>query len=179
MKKLNWIVVVLGIAALVASCGSRTKAPTLDGTKKIRLQIVLDHGVNNAELTEGQVNQRTQVGTWMEGDIVKVANNVGFEAELIQNRDAYQYAEGKYLLVVKIDNYNPGSKAARMVVGMGAGATSLTVQAELFGDGDTALFADALASGSGRDWNYCARACNEQAIKRTADALNSIHQPAE
>ena len=41
------------------------------------------------------------------------------------------------------------------------------------------MWADALASGSGRDWNYCARAVNEQAAKRAATELNAIHVPAE
>jgi len=178
MKKLNWIVAALGIAALVVSCGG-LKAPVVAPGQKIKLQIILDHGVDDPNLTEGQVNQRTQVGNWMERDIIKLANKAGFDAELIQNKDAYQYAEGKYLLVVKIVDYNPGAKAARMLVGMGAGAASLTVQAELYGEGDAALMSDAVGSGSGRDWNYCARACNEQSLKRAVDYLNTKHQPAE
>ncbi|MEY4515537.1 MAG: hypothetical protein RLZZ450_7659 [Pseudomonadota bacterium] len=78
------------------------------------------------------------------------------------------------MLRVKIANYNAGSKAARMMVGWGAGAAVLNTNFEFYGPDSQAPYVVGSPSvGSGRDWKNSARKVNLQ----TVDAVIArLHQ---
>ncbi len=152
MKKLA-MVAGIAVLTLVLFAGS-----VLAGGK---LFVVIDRGIETS-FTDAQVKNRNQCGEWMEQDLIKLLNKAGYDAELIKSKSDYK--GGSNLLVVKITEYNPGSKAARMMVGFGAGATSMKTHYELFGNGSSPIASDNLGVGSGRDWRNVIRKINEQTI---------------
>ena len=96
----------------------------------------------------------------------------GYEAKLIQNLDEFVAGPDTYLLTAKIKDYNPGSKAARMVVGFGAGSCSMDIHIELFGADNKQIFAKDDHVASGRDWRNVARKLNENILKAIDEVLN-------
>jgi len=106
---------------------------------------------------------------FMGKDLVRMLGKAGYEASLIADRN--QYTKGTYLLKVTIIKYNPGSKAARIVVGFGAGAVSLNTRFELFAPGGNLLVSDDHGVGSSMDWTSCARKLNKQTVEAVSGKL--------
>jgi hypothetical protein len=136
------------------------------------LFVLIDRGIEKS-FTEDQVRNREQVGEYMEQDLPAVLKKAGFSARLVSKRSEYHAAAGSYLLTVKITNYNPGSKAARMFVGYGAGATSMDTHFELYGRDSKRLFSDNQSVGSGRDWRNVIRKINEETTKAVANKVSA------
>ena len=103
----------------------------------------------------------------MKNDLVRVFGRYeksGFEAKAIDNKQEYKGGADNYLLVVKITDYNPGSKAARMFVGYGAGGVSLKIHYDLSANGANVLSKDDSVF-SGIEWTRAARKLNENTAK--------------
>jgi len=139
--------------------------------KGTALFVLVDRGIETS-FTDYQVQNRNQVGEYMDRDLPMVLKKAGFNARLISTRSEYQGAAGTYLLTVKITNYNPGSQAARMVVGFGAGAASMDTHYELYGSDSKSLLSDNQSVGSGRDWRNVIRKINELTAKALAKKVN-------
>jgi hypothetical protein len=145
------------------------KASSVKGTT---LYVLIDRGIEKS-FTDYQVKNRDQVGDYMEQDLPVVLKKSGFKARLISKRSEYQPTAGAYLLTVKITNYNPGSKAARMFAGYGAGATSMDTHFELYGSDSKLLLSDDPSVGSSRDWRNVIRKINEQTAKAVAKKVSA------
>ena len=89
----------------------------------------------------------------------------GYDAEMIQSPTGYNPAEGRYLLTVKTVSYNPGSSAARILVGYGAGACSLDMHYEVM-RGATVLQRWEDGIGTSTDWRRLPRALNEKLVRK-------------
>jgi len=164
----------LAAAVLVAAtaslgCGSGSKAVRGPGGAPVILDVVLDRSVGQLPNAE----QVDQVAGWMEPDLHQILSGFGYQVVPQGNPQAYQPAPGRYLLIVKITRYNPGSKAARMFVGLGAGAATLDAHYSLFGVKGPVNEGD-IAVGSGRDWQFCARKVNQQTAERITAVLNAM-----
>lgn len=187
MKKLMLISIIICLA-LVVGCHSRSGTPKAEknvqrsksvesdsndvyeaatGSKNLKISVLMDIGNDN--LSQTQIDQREQLNGWMGKDLVNMLNKVGYEANLIENRS--QYKSGAYLLKVTIVRYNAGSKAARIVVGFGAGAVSLDTRYELFAPSGNLVLSDEHGVGSSLDWTSCARKLNNQTLKAVSDKL--------
>lgn len=59
-------------------------------------------------------------------------NKAGFTTASLNTAEEYYNYPGALLLMVNIDNYDPGNAAARAFVGYGAGACALDVSAYLY-----------------------------------------------
>jgi hypothetical protein len=136
--------------------------------KKARINLLMDIG--DDDLTQLQRDQREQLNDFMGKDLLSMLSKAGYEATLITNRN--QYIKGTYLLKVTIVKYNPGSKAARIVVGFGAGAVSLDTRYELFAPGGSLLVSDKHGVGSSMDWTLCARKLNKQTVSAISGKIN-------
>ncbi len=186
MKKFIWII-ALSCVLIAFGCHSRTDAPkaakevkreTLKAEtdtlpepvstgRKPNISVLMDMGGDG--LSQVQIDQREQLNDFMGKDLVRMLNKAGYEASLIKNRN--QYAKGTHLLKVTIVRYNPGSKAARIVVGFGAGAVSLDTHYELFAPGGNLLVSDEHGVGSSMDWTSCARKLNKQTVEAVSGKL--------
>jgi len=197
MKKSIWIIALLCVV-IAFGCHSRTDAPKaskevkrenqkaekevkkdahkaetdtlpdpVSTGRKPQINVLMDMGGDS--LTQVQTDQREQLNDFMGKDLVRMLSKAGYEASLIANRN--QYAKGTYLLKVTIVRYNPGSKAARIVVGFGAGAVSLDTRYELFAPGENLLVSDEHGVGSSLDWTSCARKLNGQTVEAVSRRL--------
>ncbi|MEI6788074.1 MAG: DUF4410 domain-containing protein [bacterium] len=119
-----------------------------------RIAILLDCG-NTAR-------ENRQMGDRMERDLKNVLDKRGnYESRILRSRDEFKPGAGEYLLSVRIVRYNPGSKAARIIVGLGAGSCSLDIHYELFGPSGNMLLSKDDGCGSSLDWQRLARKLNE------------------
>ncbi len=176
-------VVVLMVVVMMVVLAACAKAPRdasdkadsgkASSVKGTTLFVLIDRGIEKS-FTDNQVKSRDQVGDFMEQDLPSVLKKAGFNARLISKRSEYQPTTGSYLLTVKITNYNPGSKAARMMVGYGAGSTSMDTHFELYGKDSKPLLSDNQSVGSGRDWRNVIRKINEQTTKAVAKKVSAL-----
>jgi len=186
MKKSICIVTLLCLIIAIG-CHSRTEAPkaakevkretqrveadtlseSLSTGKKHTIKVLMDIGGDG--LTQAQIDQRVRLNDFMGKDLVRMLSKAGYEASLIENRN--QYTKGASLLKVTIVKYNAGSKAARMVVGFGAGAVSLDTRFELFAPGGNLVVSDEHGVGSSMDWTSCARKLNKQTVEAVSGKL--------
>lgn len=165
----NIIVFCFLALGLAAGCGG-IKAPTMPNGQKIALMVVADRGIE-PEFNEGQVSRRNQVGEWMETDLMNMLEKQGYAATLVSDPSQAQPGPGRYVLNVKITNYNPGSKAARMFGGIAggiAGKCVLDTHYELVGEGGV-MVTDDLSISSTNDWDKTARKAN----KLTTEAVTN------
>lgn len=182
MRSRARVVVLMAVALMVvlSACARapRDKSEKADSgrassVRGTNLAVLIDPGIETS-FTDMQVKNREQVSDFMEQDLPAVLKKSGFNARLIRKRSEYQPTAGSYLLTVKITNYNPGSKAARMMVGYGAGAASMDTHYELFGSGSSPLLSDNQSVGSGRDWRNVIRKINELTTRAVAKKVNSL-----
>ncbi|MFO7811985.1 MAG: DUF4410 domain-containing protein, partial [Pelovirga sp.] len=125
MMKKNLYISVLLLAVVISGCArSGVSAPVVAGGEKIEI-VLLSHRGDPATMDERQYQYRIEVGQWMERDLLNQLRRSGYEASQISSRTEFTPKADRYLLEVIIDGYNPGSSAARIVVGFGAGAASL------------------------------------------------------
>ncbi|MET0344408.1 MAG: DUF4410 domain-containing protein [Polyangiales bacterium] len=166
----------LGLTAIalasVACGGARTgsAAKNPDGSR-IAIMVLTDENVP-ADAAPDRAAQINQLSSWMESDLLQILDGTGYQPLRVDEGGAPP-GPGRYLLRVKIRNYNAGSKAARMLVGFGAGAAVLDTHFELVGSDGNVLVAGDPSVGTGRDWKNAARKVNLQ----TVDSINArLHQ---
>lgn len=176
MKKFLGVITILAVIFAAGVAFSGPKAPSLGG-EKISIFVLLDRGITDG-MNARQEKAQNDIGDWMGNDLVRMLNKAGYEATLIQKRNEYTPEAGKYLLKGTIVKYDPGSTAARVIVGFGAGAASMDMHYELSGKGESLLNYDD-GVGSGRDWRNVARKLNENTLKRVTEKMNEMHKKGD
>lgn len=157
-------VVLLG---LTTSCASQRAARAPDGSP-YTLEVFFDR--NSALKNADQV---AQVVEFMEPDLRNILEDTGYVVVPSSNPEAFVPGPGRFLLIIRIVNYNPGSKAARMLVGFGAGSLVLDTQHLLYSGPGQIVLQGAGSVGSARDWNYAARKINQQVTREVTGALST------
>lgn len=155
----------LALLGLTTSCASQRAARAPDGSP-YTIEVFFDRNAaaNNPE-------QIGQVVGFMDPDLREILEDAGYAVVPSTNPEAFVPGPNRFLLVVKVLNYNPGSKAARMLVGWGAGALVLDTQHVLFSGPGQIVFQGTGSVGSARDWNYAARKINVQINRDITGAL--------
>jgi hypothetical protein len=173
MKK--QLIIVTAFFALAFFVGFAYPAWAVEKNSQVTICILFDNGVNTT-LDAGQAKSQASLSDWMANNLVKVFasyTQAGYQAKLIEKREDFTYQPNNYLLTVKIIKYRPGSKAARMVVGFGAGGVSLKIHYELLADSTKAILTQDDQVYSGREWMYAARKLNQNmagtVIKKLGD----------
>lgn len=161
---------LLGLFVLPAGLAAREK-------KDYKVQVVIDRGLEGK--TQDEQNQLNQVGERLEAYVIEIFADNGVTATMIPSREKFDPATAQYLLTVKMVRYNAGSKAARMLVGMGAGATSLDIHCELFGTEKDPLWAKDLGRGSSRDWTYLCRTLGKDIYKEVDAVISAKKVPTK
>lgn len=107
-----------------------------------------------------------QIGERMERDLKNVLDKRGhYSSRIIKSRDEFKQDSGEYLMNVRIVRYNSGSKAARIIVGFGAGSCSLDIHYEFIGPKGNTLISKDDGVGSSLDWQRLARKLNENILE--------------
>jgi hypothetical protein len=164
MSKTFTLLCSLALLAL-PSCAGQRAARAADGSA-YTLEVYFDR--NSAAKNTEQIGQ---VVSFMEPDLREILQSTGYQVVQSTNPEAFVPGPNKFLLIIKIVNYNPGSKAARMLVGFGAGSLVLDTQHLLYSGPGQLLFQGTGSVGSARDWEYAARKINQQVTKEVTNAL--------
>jgi hypothetical protein len=165
LRSFSVVVVAVAVAAL-SGCAGLTAARGKTGGP-ITLEVAFDQG-------QGAKNpeQIAQLVDWMQPDLERVLTNAGYVVVSQREPAAFQPGPDRYLLLIHVLNYHAGSKAARMFVGMGAGALTLDTSNELYSGPGQVVFRSTGGVGSSRDWNKAARKINEQVAREITDVLS-------
>lgn len=172
MKKYPIVMCLVLFVMLVAGCARAPRAPLSDAGEKIEIMVFSDRG-NPAEMTERQYKYRIEVGQYMERDLINRLRRSGYRTALINSKDEFEARAGQYLLIVKIVSYNPGSSAARILVGFGAGAASLDNKYEFYGAGQEPIMAWDDGVGTSEHWTRIPRKLNANTVKRITGKLTA------
>ena len=146
------------IAAALLLMGGSAVSATAAGPA---LDILIEEG-NSAELDAKQYQQRVDLKNYMAQTLPVKFGRHGIEARVIPAKSDYA-GNGRQLLVVHYDRYNPGKTAARIIVGFGAGAASLDVTHALY-DGEKQLMTWTDGCGTSEHWQRLVNKINDNAV---------------
>jgi hypothetical protein len=134
---------------------------------KVAILVYADRGVS-ADPAGNASEQVNQLADWMEADLIAILQKTGYQAAVVANKDE-PTARGRYLLRTQVVDYNGGSRAARALVGWGAGAARLETHFELIGPKGAVYVAGSPSVATSRsNWQRVARKVNLQ----TVDSVN-------
>ena len=162
MKRITVLLVL--VICLVGCAASQNGAVQENGNKYV-VMFLVDPGIESG-MDATLIEQQKQVASWMENDLLRMLNRAGYQASTIRNRSEFHAGPGTYLLQARIERYNPGSQAARMIVGFGAGAASLDINYQIVNGHGKQLVDRADGVGSGRGWTYCCRELNQRMLNQ-------------
>ncbi len=128
----------------------------------IEIKVLCDRGTP----AEEHKKSTEELAKWMEKDLVNRLTRAGYSAELITSKDQFVPAEGRYLLTVTVVKYNPGSSAARIVVGFGAGSASLDNHYDLIGAGGQPVLSWDDGVGTSGHWSKLPAKLNGNAVNK-------------
>lgn len=115
--------------------------------------------------SEHQDKATLQMAARLQKDLKNVlTKRGGYDARIFESRNEFRKGEGEYLLHVSLIKYNPGSKAARIIVGFGAGSASLDIHYELISPREKLLLSKDDGCGTSLDWQRIARKLNENIL---------------
>lgn len=173
MKKLLIMAIVFFMTAIVVGFTNPVKAA--EKSAQTTISVLFDNGVTES-LSARQAKAQTQIADYMDDDLARVFGRyakAGYEARLIEKRSDFTAKPNNYLLTVKITDYNPGSKAARIIVGYGAGGVSLKIHYELFANSGNAILTKDDGVFSGIEWMRAARKLNENMAKAVTEKIGN------
>ncbi|MDO3379836.1 DUF4410 domain-containing protein [Geoalkalibacter halelectricus] len=172
MRKIGFLL-ALSALVLLAGCGSKIKAPKTADGGQVAIYLLADRGIQ-PDMSNQEVEQLNQVGDFMEKHFLGLSHKSGYAATLIENKDQFTPGPGKYLLSVKVKRYNPGNKAARILVGFGAGAVSMDTHYQLFAQGPEPVLVADDGVGSSRDWIFVVAKLNEKMLEAVTEKIKQL-----
>lgn len=169
MKHIVFLMTIIATAIILSGCGR--KNVSLSPGIASDLTILTLNG-NLPSQTKDQEVELGRVITWMDRDILKNMKRAGYNAILIKDVKDYKQNSSK-LLVIDVDNFNAGNRAARAFVGFGAGASSLDLNYKLIDEKGSELLAWKDGVGSSKGGTYCAQTLNRNTINKITTFLNN------
>jgi hypothetical protein len=106
----------------------------------------------------------------MDRDLLKIFKDAGYQPVLLKKMQDYRTDQGK-LLIIEVERFNPGSRAARAFVGFGAGSASLDVNYKLLDERSALLTEWRDGVGSSKGPTYCAQTLNRRALAKVSPLL--------
>jgi len=178
--------VALSAAALfLVACGPGLKAPKTSDGSKIGLYIVYDRNLpadGEAEI----LAQRTQMSEYLEADLNKLLPKYGYEVFPIAAADQFNPGPNKFLMNVKVVDYDPGKAGARVAralmggfVGRSiakAGGSKISVEYTLSGEQGKVASADYNLAAKDWKWQNLIRDLNLAVLKSTSKSLQALYK---
>lgn len=156
---------------LVLTCGCGNKKANLSPSAVQDIALLTMDG-NLHELTADQIRELKKTLEWMNSDLIQNFEQSGFHVILIKEIQAYKPEMGK-LLVIDVQRFNAGNRAARAFVGFGAGSASLTLNYKLLDEKGALLSEWQDGVGSSKGATDCAKILNKKALENVVDLLNN------
>lgn len=169
MKGIALLCSLLLLVGIAGGCGKK-RVSLNPGVAKNLTVLSLDGDLQGQ--TADQVIELKSVITWMDRDIIKHLRQSGFNAVLVKDKKDYRENMGK-LLIIDVEDFNAGNRAARAFVGFGAGASSLGLSYKLFDEKGAVLDQWEDSVGSSKGGTYCAQTLNRNALERVVSLLNN------
>lgn len=154
--------------ALTTGCNSAKSTFKPEAAGEIS---VLSLRGSTSDMTQDQIVELKRVGAWMDRDIIKQLNRAGYTAKLLKSRS--DFSGPGHLLIIDVDKFNPGNRAARAFVGFGAGASSLDLDYQLLDSQKKVVTQWKDGVGSSKGGTYCAQTLNRNTIKQLQIKLGS------
>lgn len=173
LKKLLLFAFFIVFIALSTGCGG-TKAPQASNEPTGaaitggHISVLSLHG-DTSSMTEDQIIELQRVGTWMDRDIIKQLKRAGYSPKLIKAQK--EFSGSGYLLIIDVDKFRPGNRAARTFVGFGAGGSSLDLDYQLRDSKNKVVTQWKDGVGSSKGGTYCAQTLNRNTIKKLQGKL--------
>ncbi|MCF7848411.1 MAG: DUF4410 domain-containing protein [Kiritimatiellales bacterium] len=170
MNRSMFVSVCSLLAVLTVSGCKTTQAPLAQSGQKVHIDVLVNRGDPNT-MESKQWGWRNEIGEFMEPNLVRRLGDYGFSSAQIQKASDFKGKPDSYLLSVKIKSYNPGSSAARILVGYGAGACALDCHYELMdAQGKKVLDWDD-GCGSSSDWRRLPVKLNQNTGRKIVEYL--------
>jgi len=157
----------IAFALLATGCNSTKSSFKPGGAGEIS---VLTLTGDTSKMTSDQVVELKRVYAWMDRDIIKQLNRAGYKAKLLKNREDFK-GPG-HLLVIDLDKFRPGNRAARAFVGFGAGGSSLDLNYQLFDSQKKLIHKWKDGVGSSKGGTYCAQTLNRNTVNELNNTLS-------
>jgi len=164
MKFIHFLLALLLCLSLCSGCGTKKKETAPRASMPIAL-LTLSDGISESN-PDLELELRLTL-EWMDRDLLKLFRESGFQPLLLKEMGEYRTDQGK-LLIVNVERFNPGSKAARAFVGFGAGAASLDLGYKLLDERGALLAEWRDGVGSSKGPTYCAQTLNRRALAKVA-----------
>lgn len=132
---------------------------------------VLTQTGDTSKMDSDQVAELKRVYTWMDRDIITQLEQAGYKATLLKDRS--EFKGPGHLLVIGLDKFRAGSQTARILVGFGAGGSSLDLNYQLFDSQKKLVHQWKDGVGSSKGGTYCAQTLNRNAIKKLNNMLTT------
>lgn len=173
MKRLVVILPFFLLVYLIGGCAKNepTGATGVEARTEHRIAVLTLDG-DLPDQTADQARELDIVMRWMDRDIVSILRKAGMQPVLIKDMQAYRPEMGK-LLVINVERFNAGNRAARAFVGYGAGAASLDLAYKLLDENGVLLSEWRDGVGSSRGGTYCAQTLNRRALDKVSAILGS------
>ena len=169
MKRLAILISLILIIGVSTGCGKK-RVSLNPGVVKDLVVLTLDGDLPGQ--TGDQKHELDIVMKWMDRDIIANLKRSGFNAVLIKDMKEYTSGMGK-LLVVDVDDFNAGNRAARAFVGFGAGAASLDLSYRLLDEQGVVIAEWKDGVGSSKGGTYCAQTLDRNTIEKIVGKLNN------
>jgi len=177
LRSIVYVSAIASLCFLSSACRSSRVATATDSQGRptsigrLQLDVLIDEG-NPAEMNEKQFGFRKELRTYMERDLPRKMARQGIDMRMItsltQNTGT---ADQPPLLIIRYEAYNPGSSAARMWVGYGAGAASLDISMSLCKAGkEIQGWKD--GCGTSQHWSRIVNTLDDRLTKRTRELLS-------
>ena len=162
---------ILIISALLLGCGASTSAPRTPRGQQIEIRVLFDSGTPGRAVVRGQIpseaseEERRELITWMERDLISVLNHRGYAASTLKSLEEYNPGPQTCRLSIALESYVPADRTSRLEAGMGEGSATVDVLYELFvgrGGEERRLFSNQRNRTSARNWERIVGELNKE-----------------
>jgi hypothetical protein len=172
--KRNILFAVCSLGVLFGVWGCRSvRAPLASSGQRYHIDVLVDRGDPDS-MESRQWGWRNEIGEYMEPNLVRRLGDYGFSSAQIGKASEARGTADSYLLAVRIESYNPGSSAARILVGYGAGACSLDCHYELFDSAGKKVLEWDDGCGTSGHWTRLPNKLNHNASQKIVEYLAAM-----
>lgn len=176
VRSIVFVSAIASLCCLSSACRSSRAATATDSQTRAtsigqqQLDVLIEEG-GTGDLNDKQYGFRKELRTYMERDLPRKMARQGINMQLITSPSQNTGTSGSApLLIIRYEVYNPGSSAARMWVGYGAGAASLDISLSLCKDGkEIQGWKDGV--GTSQHWSRIVNTLDDRMSKRVKELL--------
>ena len=169
MKPITLLFSMLLLLGLTGGCGNKKTNLSPSAVQDIAL---LTMEGNLHEQTADQIRELKITLEWLNSDLIKNFEQSGFHVIVIKEMQAFEPEMGK-LLIIDVQRFNAGNRAARAFVGFGAGSASLALNYKLHDEKGALLSEWRDGVGSSKGATDCAKILNRKALENVIGLLNN------